>query len=81
MPSKMLLSSLNFRSSKQISIAEIGDEFVWDFELSGNLDYISTLELSGTHLYNIPYTEARRPADGLMSHIGDMYENLTSVDT
>ncbi len=31
-------NSLNFRSSGQISIAEVGDEFVGDFEFRGNAD-------------------------------------------
>ncbi len=39
-----------FKSSWQISIAEIGVRFLLDFELAGNLG-LSTLGLTGTRLY------------------------------
>ncbi len=57
-PSKIFLNQPVLGLSRWISIVEIEDEFVWDFELSGEF-LLSVFGLSGTHLYLVKAIPAR----------------------
>ncbi len=59
-PSKFLSNKLNFRLSSQISIAEIENEFVRDFELRGNSDYPYCDKVEPTCIDNNPWLQSQQ---------------------